>query len=80
MAALFAGRDSDTQPILGRRQRTGRELRKRARRVLGFVEIQDHFAVLRGVSVQETAGTIGRRSTRRVAKNDEKLVVLGHGH
>src|SRR5437762_11098906 len=49
MRLQFSRFDLNIHPILRRRKRAGRKLRKRARRVLGLVEIENDLIVYRPI-------------------------------
>src|ERR1700691_6054474 len=67
--------DGQSELILLRRQRAGREVRECARRIEGCIEV-DLDAIRIGQSdVQEAAGAVGLLAARRVRKHHEQLPV-----
>src|SRR5579859_4753704 len=70
----FPRPDRQGKPVLLRRTRAGREIRKTARRREGAIKI-DHDAI-RGIrfgDVEEASGSVCRITGRLVAKQDEVL-------
>src|SRR5256714_9100409 len=79
---LLARIDPELQAVLRRRQRTGREVIQRARRVEGLVEIHPRRMALRQRDVQEPSPAVGLMSAGAVGEHDEQLLVarrLQHG-
>src|SRR2546423_4821744 len=77
---LLACLDLDLQFVSRRRQRAGRVGRERARRILGFVEIEDDLAVHRLLRVEESSGLVSLAPVRAVAEDNEKrsAIILQH--
>ena len=60
------------------RQRASRELRERARRVIGAVEVQIDDAVVRERRVEKASGFVGFRSARQVLEDEEQTAARRH--
>ncbi len=72
---FLAGFDARRKPILGRGDRTGREIVERARWVIGTVEVEDrHAVVCRHGRIQEAAGRIRLPAAGLVTEHEEQLV------
>ena len=50
---LLPGGDRDRQPVFFRRKRTRGVSRHRAGRIVGAIEIQNHFAIHHRIGIQE---------------------------
>src|SRR5204862_5939086 len=74
---LLSGFDPELEAVLRRRQRAGREVVERARRVVGLVEIERSATALRQRNVKEAPGPVGLASARLVREHDEELLVAG---
>src|SRR5262252_3618773 len=75
----FTGLNRDWQPILTRRQRTGRGLRKRAWRTVGLIEIDHQMARrIRWIDIKVASGGISILAARLVSDDHEeaRLVLL----
>src|SRR5580658_5996612 len=70
---LLARFNPHRQPVLRRRQRASRVIRKSARRIVSLVEIQNHFAALRHIRVEEPARAVGFLARRLIAEDIKKL-------
>src|SRR5579862_1885988 len=73
----FAGFDAHAERILLRWQRARCICRESAGRVVGAVEIQNHFAFARQLGVQKAARWICLLAAGEVAEHEEKLIVFG---
>src|SRR3954465_15970281 len=71
----LAGFDGDRQLVFLHRQRAGREVGERARRVVGAVEISSYDAVLRQRRVQKAPRLVGLRAAREVLEDEEQILV-----
>lgn len=76
MIPQFAGRNPDRQLILFDRERTRRELRERARRVICTIEIEIDRPVLRQRGVQESARLVGLRAARQIREDEKQVFVF----
>src|SRR5277367_3028414 len=76
---FLAGLNACVETILLGRQWTGGEFGERARRILGFVEVQLHLAVLGPRRVEEPSRGIGFVAGCQVAEDEKKLLVFGNG-
>src|SRR5260221_1966659 len=85
-AAIYADRqvkielaslDSYLELVFLDRQRAGRELRERARRVVSAIEVQIDDAVVRERRVEEASGFVGFGPARQVFEDEEQILPPG---
>src|SRR5271155_4584009 len=68
--------NAHAQPVLGRRERARRIRVVSARRIIGLVEIEDHFAIFRRIRIEEARGRVGFLAAGQVAKDERQLSLL----
>src|SRR5690242_17993693 len=72
---LFPSFHSDRQSVLTRGKRTGGELRERARRIFGAVEVKQNLSVWPGrIGVEISPGSVSFSPGGQVGKDYEKAV------
>ena len=72
----FAGGDGQSEPILRRRQRTGGVRSESAGRILRFVEVQNHAAILGRIRIEKPRGRVRGLATGLVAEHEEETPAL----
>src|SRR5256885_9289351 len=75
---LLARIDPELQAVLWRRQRTGREVIQRARRVEGLVEIHQRPMALRQRDVQEPSAAVRFMSDRKSTRLNSSHLVISY--